>query len=652
MAKKYDFSGWATMNDLKCSDGRTIMRDAFKDQDGTQVPLVWNHQHNDSFNVLGHTDLENRSKGVYAYGYFNDTESGQNAKMLVEHGDVVALSIFANHLKQGRNGEVYHGEIKEVSLVLAGANPGAYIESVLSHGDSLNEDEAIIYMVSNESNILEHSKKSKKEEPEDEEDTDEDNTKDEGDDVGKADEKDDQETLRDVLDTLTEKQKKVVYAIIGQVMDDKDDEDEDEDEEEPEEPEDEEEDEEDLDEPEKNVNKGRKRFMKHNVFDVDTYEGQDVISHADQAEILKNARSNNVGSFRTALNMYLEDNDTLSHGISDNDIVSLLPDYEDLMPGAPEAIPEDVTWVDVVMNKVHKTPFSRIRTRQADITGLRALGYKTKGTQKSNMGNISLVTRSTDPQTVYVKDKLNRDDIIDITDFDVVAYQYGLMRKALHEELASAILFGDGRDLSDEAKIMHDRIRPIWLDDELYTIHRVIDRDAVITELQGTNTAANFGDSFITAEAIISAALYAREGYKGGSVLDFFCTPHLLNVMLLAKDMNGRRIYNSRRDLADALNVREIYEVDKMENKIRTATVGNTTENRKLLGLFVNLSNYSLGSVKKGEIAQFNQFDIDFNQEKFLIETRVSGAITRVKCAIALEEVVEEAATETDPPSV
>ena len=600
---KYDFSGWATRNNLLCSDGRTIIKDAFKDNDGQTVPLVWNHQHNDPLNVLGHALLENRDDGVYAYCTLNNTEAGKNAKQLVEHGDVSALSIYANQLRQ-KGGNVLHGAIREVSLVLAGANPGAFIDSVMQHGEE-SDEEAIIY--TGEDITLSHG--------DDIPDFDDsmahaDNSK-EGKDMdnkNKSDKgsEDSDKTVQDIIDSMTEEQQDVFYTLIGQALDDSDDSEEDND-------------------------------MKHNVFDNDDIQQDGVLSHSDQETILNLAKSNSVGSFRDAIKMYAENNDCLSHGI--DDIESLFPDYEDVRPGAPEFIQRDQGWVTKVMADVTKSPFSRIRTRQADITGtdLRALGYQ-KGKYKHDSGNIKLLKRTTDPQTVYRKDALNRDDIIDITDFDVVEYQYRVMKQNLNEELALAFMIGDGREDGDEMKIDETHVRPIWHDDELYTIHADVDIKAAKTELQGSNTGANFGENYIYAEAIISAALYAREQYKGSGNLDFYCTPHLLNVMLLARDLNGHRIYTSKSDLAAALDVRSIQTVEQFEGKTRAA--GSKT--KKLLGLFVNISDYQVGSTKGGEITRFSQFDIDFNQEKYLIETRLSGALTRVKSAIVLEEDVTD----------
>ena len=594
---KFDFSGWATKANLKCSDGRIIRQDAFKDNDGQKVPLVWNHKHDDTNQVLGHALLENRDGGVYAYCKFNETESGKTAKELVKHGDVDKLSIYANQLKQ-QGPNVIHGNIREVSLVLAGANPGALIEDVMMHsadGDYILEDECIIHtgdyfeVIDEKKDELEHA---------------EDKTMDEN-------KKDGEKTVKDVIDTMNEEQQTVMYALIADAMEGNFDNDEDEDDE------------------------GGNEDMKHNVFENEE-NNTNVLSHADEATIIDMAKAPSVGSLQHAMEIYAEEN-SLQHGI--DQIEQLFPEYKDVKPGAPELLERDQTWVGVVMNKAHKSPISRIRTRQADARAaeLRAKGYK-KSNQKTLSANIKLLSRTTDPQTVYRKDELHRDDILDITDFDVVSYQYGIMRRNLEEDIAMAILIGDGRDDVDPDKISEDHIRSIWHDDELYTIHADVDIAAARAELQGTDTNKHFGDNYIYAEAIITAALYARERYKGSGSLDFFCTPHLLNVMLLARDLNGRRIYDSKSDLAAALNVNAIYTVEQFEGKTRTTTEGDKT--KKLLGLFVNMADYQIGSTKGGEITRFNQFDIDFNKEKYLLETRLSGALTKVYSAIALEEPV------------
>ena len=600
----FDFSGWATRANLKCSDGRIIRPDAFKHNDGQKVPLVWNHRHGDPSEVLGHALLENRGDGVYAYCKFNDTESGKTAKLLVQHGDVDQLSIYANQLKQ-QGPNVIHGNIREVSLVLAGANPGAFIDSEsIKHGEG-SEEEGIIYTgeyISLEhSGLGEYSTEEPKGEVKDElkhaeEEKMDENKKTEG-----------EKTVADVFNTLNEEQKDVVYFMIGQALEEAGVEDD---------------------------YEGGNEDMKHNVFDIDERQGN-VLTHSDQGTIIEMAKSPSIGSLQHAMEIYAEDN-ALQHGI--DEIETLFPDYQLTNPGAPEMLERDQTWVGVVMNKAHKSPISRIRTRQADARAaeLRAKGYK-KGAQKTLSANLKLLSRTTDPQTVYRKDELHRDDIIDITDFDVVEYQYGLMRRNLEEDIAMAILIGDGREDVDPDKISEDHIRSIWHDDELYTIHADVDINAAKAELQGSDTSKHFGDNYVYAEAIITAALYAREKYKGSGNLDFFCTPHLLNVMLLARDLNGRRIYDSKSDLAAALNVGAIHTVEQFEGKTRSTEEGDT---KKLLGLFVNMADYQIGSTKGGEITRFNQFDIDFNKEKYLLETRLSGALTKVYSAIALEEPV------------
>lgn len=595
----YDFSGWATRNDLKCSDGRTIRRDAFKHHDGQTVPLVWMHQHNDPNNILGHALLQNRPQGVYAYCYFNDTESGRNARELVKHGDVSALSIYANRLKQ-KGGDVLHGDIKEVSLVVAGANPGAFIDSVIAHSEDTDSADAIIF--TGDEIELYHADEEKEDEKKEGEP--------EVSELKHEDEKKDERTVKDVFDTLTEEQKTVVYAIIGQALEEKGADDDD--------------------------DEGGNKDMKHNLFDNEMYS-EDVLTHADQENIIAMAKSSSVGSLQNAIGIYAEQNDMLKHGFDEETINELFPEYKDVRPGAPEMITRDLSWVDHVMRKVHKSPISRIRTRQMDVRSkdLRALGYNNREIAKKNGGVPALLKRTTDPQTVYRKDALHRDDIIDITDFDVVEYQYRIMKDNLSEDIAMAILIGDGRDDADEDKIHENHIRSIYNDEELYCMHYDVDVEGMRKKLQGTNTDAYFGEEYIYAEAIISAALYSREKYKGSGALEFYCTPHLLNIMLLARDMNGRRIYSSKSDLQAALNVTAIHTVEQFEGKTRTTKEGET---KKLLGLFVNLSDYYVGSTKGGEITRFNQFDIDFNQEKYLIETRLSGALTKVMSAIALEE--------------
>lgn len=601
---KYDFGGYATRNDLTCSDGRVIKKDAFKAQNGQTVPLVWNHNHNDVNDVLGLAHLENRKDGVYAYCEFNDTDNGKTAKELVQHGDVKSLSIFANQLMQ-KGSDVIHGLIREVSLVLAGANPGAFIDDVIAHGE---DGSGIIACYDEGVTVFMHSddKPDSEEKSKDSEDK-------------KKENSDDEKTIEEVFDSLTETQKTAVYAVVGTIMEDV--------------------------ENSNSDNEGGKEEMKHNVFENDSQTQDNTLSHADQEAIIETAKMRTVGTFKNALQVYAEENelqhDAISSGVATGDISKLFPEYAEVRPGAPELITNDQGWVSKVIAKVHKSPMSRIRTTQADIRNIDALkahGYQ-KGKQKKLAGNFNLVRRTTDPQTVYVKNALNRDDINDITDFDYVAYLYSIDRMNLNEELATAIMIGDGRDDGAEDKIFPEHIRPIWTDDDLYTIHTDLDIAAMKTELQGTNTGANFGDNYIYAEAMVQTLLYAREKYKGTGTPDLYCTPHMANVMLLARDMNGRRIYSSKAELATALNVGSIETAEQFANKTRKTSDGKT---KKLIALIANLQDYSLGSTKGGEITHFTQFDIDFNQEKSLLETRCSGALTRVYSAIAIEEDVTE----------
>ena len=636
--ENYDFAGWATRSNHLCTDGRTIMPDAFKHHDGEIVPLIWNHQHNDPFAMLGKALLHSIDGDIYAYCAFNDTESGKTARELVQHGDVCSLSICANQLKHNSNRGVMHGMIREVSLVVAGANPEARIESVrLAHSADGEEFDDEIHIYTDKTISLYHADEIV-EEPAEEtveeivEETVEEPAKEE---PAVSDEiKNPEETLEHAEETgesiakrfnnFTDEDKAVVYAMIGQIVKNITGEDEDEDED--------------------DNSEGGNETMKQNAFDKEEQVQGAVLTHADQMNIIALAKSNGGCTLKHAMETYVNNNDTLKHGFVNEDgedaIDTLFPEYKDVKPGAPELLERDLTWVNAVMRGVHKSPISRIRTRFADARSqeLRAKGYQKKGNEKTISGNIKLVNRTTDPQTVYRKDSMHRDDIIDITDFDVVEYQYQVMRHNMEEELALAIMIGDGREEGDPDKISEEHIRSIWHDDDLYTIHADVDIAAAKTELQGTDTEVHFGENYIYAEAIITAALYAREKYKGKGSLEFYCTPHLLNVMLLARDLNGRRIYESKADLAAALNVKAIHTAEQFEGKTRTAKDGST---KKLLGLFVNLNDYHVGSTKGGEITRFSDFDIDFNQYKYLIETRLSGAMVNLYSAIALEEPVE-----------
>ena len=595
----YDFSGWATRNDLLCSDGRTIRKDAFKDNDGCEVPLVWNHEHNDPNAVLGHAMLENREDGVYAYGVFNDTEQGQHAKKLLQNGDVRSLSIWANQLKQ-IGSDVMHGNIRELSLVLSGSNPGAYVDFVMAHGEG---EEDTLYASYDENIMLYHSADKKGDATMTEEIKTPETTESEG------------KTVQEVLDSMTEEQRNVTMALIGQALEDGG----------------------------ANIDNKEDNAVKHNVFDRKEMTQKNVLSHSDEMDIISLAKQSNVGSLKTAMEIYAEEHsDTLAHGVfTDDDTEKLFPEFELLRKGEPETLERDQSWIAAVISKIHKSPYSRIRTRQADarITELKAKGYQKKGNYKQNMADIKMIGRTTDPQTIYIKDDMHRDDIIDITDFDVVAYQWKLMRHILDETLAMAALVGDGREEGDPDKIHEDHIRSIWHDDELYCIHQDVDFEAAKTKLQGTNTGANFSENYIKAEAMIEAALYSREKFKGTGTPDLYCTPHLLNVMLLARDLNGRRIYDSVSDLAAALNVGAIHTVEQFEGLQREDTSG---DKHKLLGLFVNLADYQFGSTKGGEITKFEDFDMDFNRYKYMLETRLSGSLIKLYSAIALEEKVSE----------
>lgn len=616
MDNTYHFGGYATRNDLLCGDGRTIRKNAFKDNDGMTVPLIWNHDHTNPDAVLGHALLENRDDGVYAYCTLNDSENGKRAKELVEHGDVRSLSIYANKLKQiGK--DVIHGSIRELSLVLAGANPGAFIDMVMEHDDEEGESMWINY---DENAItLYHSDDLSKDNVHGHEETSIEHSE-------KEDEKmaDNEKTIKDVIDSMTEEQKNAMYAVVGMALEgDSGDDDEDE--------------------------EGGSE-MKHNIWDNENVQDGYVLTHSDEMEILAMAKNSNVGTLKNAMALFEENNDLQHDAISggfiqtgEGNVTELFPEYKDVRPGAPELVTNDQGWISVVMQKVHKSPISRIRTSYVDIRNLeslRAKGY-TKGKEKQLTGQIALAKRTTDPHTVYVKNALHRDDIIDITDFDYTNYIYNIDRMSLNEELARAIMLGDGRDVGDEYKIPEDKIRPIWTDNEVYTLHVDIDFDKAKSELQGSGTGVSFGENYIKAEAMVNTILYAREKYKGTGTPDLFITPHELNVMLLARDMNGRRIYSSKAELASVLDIGNIYTAEQFEGKTRKDGEGKT---KKLHALIVNLADYSLGATKGGQVTHFTQFDIDFNQQKSLLETRCSGALTKLASAIAIETLDTEAA--------
>ena len=574
--ERFDFSGWATKANLKCSDGRTIMKDAFKHNDGQTVPLVWNHQHNDPNEVLGHALLENRDEGVYAYCTFNDTESGKTAKLLVQHGDVNALSIYANQLKQ-KMSNVLHGNIREVSLVLAGANPGASIDSIIMHGEE-SDEEAIIY--TGEEITLAHSSDAKDSEGT----TKEDNKM--ADDIKKTD---GEETVADVFNTLSEKQKTVVYAMIGQALEDAgvtDDDDEDY-------------------EDEMGHSEGDD-YMKRNVFDNDEQQ-DDVLSHAAMETIIGDAKR--FGSLKESFLAHADE-----YGIEQIDY--LFPEAKTLN-NPPEFIKRDTGWVSTVMGAVHHTPFSRIKPVFANITEDEALA---KGYIKGNLKKeevFSLLKRTTTPTTIYKKQKLDRDDVIDITDFDVVAWLKSEMRVMLDEEIARAILIGDGRLSSSDDKINESNIRPVVSDSELYTIR------------QKVSVATNATDDD-KAKAMIKSAVKARKNYKGSGNPTFYTTEDWLTNALLLEDTQGHRLYKNDADVAAAMRVSKIVTVPVMEGV-------KGPEGGDLIGIIVNLADYNVGADKGGAVNMFDDFDIDYNQQKYLIETRCSGALVKPYSAIELE---------------
>lgn len=582
---KYDFSGWATRANLKCSDGRIIRPDAFKHNDGQTVPLVWNHQHNDPNEVLGHALLENRTEGVYAYCKFNDTESGKTAKLLVEHGDVDQLSIYANQLKQ-QGPNVMHGNIRELSLVLAGANPGAFIDSIIMHGEE-SDEEAIIYTGENIS--LYHA------ESEEDEHADEDEKR--GESLQHAEQKEDEQkgeasmaenkekTVAEVFDTLNEEQKTVVYALIGQALEDagagEDDED----------------------------SEGGNDNMKHNVFDnEDTMEN--VLTHDAMDTIISDAKR--YGSLKESFLAHAG-----TYGI--DNIEYLFPEAKSLNT-PPDFIKREMGWVQKVMNGVHHTPFSRIKSMFADITEdeARAKGYIKGKLKKEEV--FSLLKRTTTPTTIYKKQKLDRDDVVDITDFDVVAWLKSEMRMMLDEEIARAILVGDGRLSSSDDKINEQNIRPIWTDEDLYTIK------SLITVPAGGNEAEEF----------IDQSVRAMKDYKGSGSPVAFMTESMLTECLLLKDTNKHRLYKNADEVATAMRVSSIVTVPVMEGLKRTSN----SDTFDLKAIIVNLNDYNVGADKGGAINMFDDFDIDYNQQKYLIETRCSGALIKPYSAIVLETKV------------
>ena len=602
----YDFSGWATRNDLLCGDGRIIRKNAFRDNDGKEVPLLWNHDHANQTAVIGHALLENREDGVYAYCKLNNTEAGQHAKELVMHGDVRSLSIYANKLKQIGN-DVVHGAIRELSLVLAGANPGAYIDYVMAHG----EDEEDCMEINYDENAITiyHSAEGKEEDSMKEENI-------------KDTKSEKEKTVEDVVNSMNEEQRTVMNALIGMAL-------------------------EEASKKEEKVehSEGGDYTMKHNLFDREDIQQSGVLSHADQADILNIARSSSVGSLQDAIRIFAEENDLQHADISgfaqtgNGNVTTMFPDYVEAHGGrTPELITNDMGWVNAIMTKTQKVPHGRVRTSHIDIRNIDALQAKgyTKGNEKKLTGNYQLVRRTTDPQTVYVTSELHRDDVVDIEDFDYVQFQYNIDQMSLKETLAVATLFGDERPDSDPEKIFPDKIRPIWTDDELYTIHTDVDFEEIAKELQGTDATSNFGENFVYAEAMVNTLRKARKNFRGTGKPDMFITSDMLSTMILARDRNGRRMYTTETELAAALGVGNIYEVTQMEGKVRTDAEG---KKHKLHAIVVNMADYGYGASKGGDITHFTDFDIKFNQLQSLLETRKSGQLTRIKSAIVIEEL-------------
>ena len=590
MNKDYDFGGWATRNNIKCSDGRTILKDAFKQNDGQKVPLVWNHQHNDPSEVLGHALLENRAEGVYAYCKFNNTESGQTAKSLVANGDVDKLSIYANRLKTHMN-NVMHGCIREVSLVLAGANPGAFIDTVISHGeDAEAEEEGTIY-TDEHIDIIEHN----------DDENDKKGETDMEDENKKVDEEKKEEnnekTIQEVFETLNEEQKNAVYAIVGQALEHDDNS------------------EDDSEDSSENNNDEGEEDMKHNVFDNDK-NNDEVLQHSEiLASAIQDAKK--YGSLKESV---------IEHAAINNitDIGKLFPDATALNK-EPIMIEKDQTWVGKIINTIKHTPFSRVKVTMGKMTEpqARAKGY-IKGNKKTNI-QMAALNRIVTPTTVYIKNEIDRDDVIDITDFDVVAWQKREMRKELDKELALAALLGDGRDISDNDKINEQNIIPIIKDVDTFTIKYTITEG--VDYKQANNSASN-NDSFT--KGIIRAAIRSRKEYKGSGSPTFFTTEDYLTDMLLIEDQNGRRIYESLAQLALALRVKEIVTVPEMEQEAY----------KDIVGVIVNMADYTMGADKGGSVNMFDDFDIDYNQMKYLMETRCSGALTVPYSAIVLKKTV------------
>ena len=637
MADTYDFSGWATKNNLKCADGRIIRRDAFKVNDGKRVPLVWNHQHNSVGDVLGHAILENREDGVYAYGRFNNTRAGQEAKECLKHGDVESLSIWANNLEQVGS-DVLHGVIREVSLVLAGANPGAFVESVMAHGEPMDDfdEEGIFY--TGDGIFIEHSlNKKKKDEDDEDEDPDEEDDSEEDEDFDDVDDEEDdssdeedkkvkkekelkhadennkdEKTVQDVIDTMNEEQQNVLYGLIGAIASDENN----------------------------SSDKEEDEDMKHNIFDTEDTQEQNYLSHADMQQIFADAKR--LGSLRDAVNENFEEGGVLAHAIPTDGMVGpssatasqtygfrdpdmLFPEYKSVNGNTPEWLKRNTEWVSVVMNGVHRTPFSRIKTTYADITEdeARARGYIKGNLKKEEV--FTLLKRTTDPQTIYKKQKMDRDDIVDIIDFDVVAWIKAEMRIMLDEEIARAILIGDGRLASSDDKIQEAHVRPIVSDVDLFNVK------VPVTEAG--------------AKAQINSIIRARKKYKGSGNPTFFTTEDVVTEMLLLEDTIGHKLYKTEQELATALRVSKIVTVEVMEGA--KVTIGNAEKN--LIGVIVNLNDYNVGADKGGAINLFDDFDIDYNQYKYLMETRISGALIKPFSALTIYADSSNSSSGTDP---
>lgn len=684
---EYDFGGYATKNDIVCTDGRIIRANAFKHNDGQKVPIVWQHDYSTPENILGYGILENRPDGVYIYGSFNDSNMAKIAKHNVEHGDITSMSIKAIQCRQNGN-EVLQGNIKEVSLVVGGANSGAKIDTVIKHDDS-DEVEMIITLGNSGLDVFTHdfdeSIYDDPDDSEDEEDLD-DEDEDEDEDEDDIEQADEQKTVKDILNEFTEEEKNVMYFIIGKFLEKSGV---------------------DIEQSDETKNQNEKtnntsdnadsnktvgdiidkmseekrdvmyyiigevlsdagidienikkdeveHSMKKRIFEDKNGEiihdneggvlsgGDIVLTHDDEVAIMNLAKRDKSSSFKETAKDYLKEkygleDDSFAHGVfSDGDLEYLHPDYKLVKEGEPDTYAYSQVWVEAIMNKVGKSPKSRLRVRVIDAKTkmLKAKGY-VKGKAKTNIGNVKLLNRTVDPQTVYVKDDIHRDDVIDITDFDIAVYENKILQMILKQELALAFLVGDGRDEGDPDKIYEEHIKPIWTDDELFTIHKDLDLNAMKAKLQGTETNKYFGEEFILIEAFIETLRMARIDYNGSGDLDMFCTPTIVNKMMLARDRNGRRIYNTMEELKSALNVRNIYEVELLDGLVRT---DSDTVKHNLHAIFVNFADYETGSNKGGQITSFEDFDIDFNQLKYLKETRLSGMLSRIKSAIVIEE--------------